>query len=387
MDQPIPAWSEDASLRSEAAAITLKTPVIARPRPRLGALLRPLLFGSAAIALLTGAGLYAQRWWTVGRFIEGTDDAYLQSDSVTISPRVTGYISEVGVGDNQRVKAGQVLARIDDRDFRAALDKAHATVENAAAQIRNIDAQVALQQSTIAQQNANIEADEAALTFADQDYRRYANLARTGAGTVQSAQRSASDIREKAALLQRDRAGLAAAEQQVDVLKTQRTMAQATLAADRAAEQQAALNLSYTVLTAPVDGTVGDRSLRLGQYVQPGTALMQVVPMASNIYVVANFKETQLAHMVAGEKVAVDVDTFPDHTFEGTVDSLSPGSGSQFALLPPENATGNFTKIVQRVPVKIRLDPTDPLVSRLRPGLSVEADVDTRSDRHAGTAS
>jgi membrane fusion protein (multidrug efflux system) len=328
--------------------------------------------------VLIGAGLFGRYWWETGRFLESTDDSYTAADAATISPRVAGYVTEVDVTDNQSVRAGQVLARLDDRDARAAVDRAVANVAAAEAAIHDLDARLALQQSDIAQQNANIDADQAALTFSQQDYRRYTSLAQSGAGTVQSAQRAAYDIRDKTAHLTHDRAALQAATQQVNVLQAQREQAVASLQADRAALRQAQLNLGYTTMTAPIDGAVGDRSLRLGLYVQPGTAVMQIVPMGQRIYVVANFKETQLAHMARGQKAMVSVDGFPDHALHGVVDSLAPGSGAQFALLPPENATGNFTKIVQRVPVKIRLD-ADPLLDRLRPGLSVEATVDLRT--------
>jgi membrane fusion protein (multidrug efflux system) len=375
VDKPSPPVQADVDRQSVAEPVGRS--VLVPPAPP-GRWRRRLLLGVAGVALLAGVGTYGRYYWETGRFLQSTDDAYVQADNVTASPRVAGYISEVDVTDNQPVKSGDVLARIDDRDFRTALDQAKASVASAAASIRNIDAQLALQQSTIEEDRASIEADQAALTFAAQDYQRYQDLARTGSGSVQNAQQSSSNARQKAANLAHDRAALAAAKEQVDVLRAQREAAVAAQQSDEAALQQAELNLSYTVIRAPVDGAVGDRSLRLGQYVQPGTALMQIVPMGRDLYVVANFKETQLRQMGRGETVTVDVDTFPGHSFHGNLDSLAPGSGSQFALLPPENATGNFTKIVQRVPVKIHF-ADDPWLDQLRPGLSVEATVDTRT--------
>jgi membrane fusion protein, multidrug efflux system len=354
----------------------------ARPARRFQ--LRYLALALAALVVAAACGFYGHRWWTTGRFMEETEDAYTQADAVTVAPRVGGTISEVLAADNQLVRAGQVLARIDDRDYRAALAEATADVAAARAEIGNLDAQIPLQQAAIQQAATDIASAQAALDFARADYARYTDLMRTGNGTVQRAQQADADIRAKTAFLARSRAAMDAAQQQVQVLQAQRTKAVAALARTEAAGQQAELNLSYTAIMAPVDGAVGDRSLRLGRYVQPGTKLLDVVPVGQAIYVVANFKETQLARMWRGERVSVSVDMLPDVTLHGRVDSLAPGSGAQFALLPPENATGNFTKIVQRVPVKIVLDELDAAtVAKLRPGLSVLATVDTRT-RPAG---
>ena len=347
--------------------------------------IRRLLLGVVLLLLVGAAAWYGVNWWTTGRFMEATDDAYTQADAVGIAPRVSGYVREVLVGDNQRVRAGQVLARIDDRDYRAALDQARADAASAQADIGNIDAQTVLQSTVIEQAQTDIASAQAALDFARADYTRYSDLMRSGNGTVQRAQQADSDIRSRTAALARSRAGFAAAQQQLQVLAAQRARAVAALARAGAATEQAELNLSYTSIVAPIDGAVGDRSLRLGELVQPGTRVMDIVPTGTDIYVVANFKETQLARMWRGERVEVAVDMLPDVALTGRIDSLAPGSGAQFALLPPENATGNFTKIVQRVPVRIVLDPADAAtLAKLRPGLSVYASVDTRT-RPAGT--
>jgi membrane fusion protein (multidrug efflux system) len=350
--------------------------------------LKRALIGGAAIALLAGAGYYGSYYWQTGRFLEATDDAYLQADYTTIAPKVSGYIASVDVEDNQDVKAGQVLARIDDSDFRTALDQAKADVATAKADITNIDAQLAMQQSVIAQAQAAITADEAAVTFARQDSERYANLMRSAVASVQQAQQTSSILQQKSAALQRDHAGLTAAQQQVEVLKTARDKAATQLQHFEAIARQAELNLGYTTIVAPVDGTVGARSLRVGQYVQAGTQLMAVVPLQS-IYVVGNFKETQLTQVRPGQPVEITVDTFPDVSIKGHVDSLAPASGQTFALLPPDNATGNFTKIVQRIPVKIVLEPGQALAGDLRPGMSVEPTIDTKATvlaaRHQAT--
>jgi membrane fusion protein (multidrug efflux system) len=341
---------------------------------------RLLIAAVASVLLLVGALGLGWYWYTTWRWLESTDDAYTQADNTAIVPRVSGYISELLVTDNQRVKAGDVLVRIDPRDYQAAVDQAQADVAAAEANIRSLDAQISQQQAMIEQARADVAAAEADLAFAQQEYDRYSTLAKTGAGTVQRAQQAATDLRNKTAALAHNQAALAAAEKQIDVLRTQRSQAHATLLHDRAVLEQARLNLGYTVIKAPIDGAVGDRAARVGLYVQPGTQLMTIVPIGTRVYVVANFKETQITRMFRGEAADITVDAFPGTHLHGTLDSVAPGSGQVFALLPPENATGNFTKIVQRVPVKILLEPTtDPVLDRIRAGLSVEATVDTRT--------
>ena len=347
-----------------------------RERRRRRRLIVAAIGGALLLIAAIAFGVY---WFTELRWLESTDDAYTQADNTIISPKVAGYISELSVTDNQVVKAGQLLLRIDPREYQAAVDQAQADVASAEANIRNIDAQITAQQAVVEQARADIAAAQANLTFSQQEYARYQELVRTGAGTVQRAQQAAADLREKQAALQHNQATLNQALKQIDVLKTQRGVAEATLNRNRAALDQAKLNLGYTSITSPIDGAVGDRSARVGQYVQPGTQLMTVVPMRNGIYVVANFKETQIRRMFRGESVDITIDTFPGVHLKGTVDSLAPGSGAQFALLPPENATGNFTKIVQRVPVKILFSGNDPVLAQLRPGLSVTATVDTRT--------
>jgi membrane fusion protein, multidrug efflux system len=331
---------------------------------------------AAGVALLAGVGAYGVYWWETGRFLEATDDAYLQADYTTIAPKVSGYIEAVQVEDNQSVKAGQVLARIDARDYRTALNQAEADVATGTAEIGNIEAQQQQQQSVVAEARAAILADQAALTFARQDAERQHDLMQKQVASVRQEQQTQAALQQQAAALQRDTAALAAAEQQVEVLKTARTKAAAQLLHYQAVEQQARLNLGYTTITAPVDGTVGARSLRVGQYVQAGTALMAVVPLHS-VYVVGNFKETQLTDVRPGQPAEISIDTFPGRQLKGHVDSVAPASGLTFALLPPDNATGNFTKIVQRIPVKIVLDDDGTLAGLLRPGMSVEPTIDT----------
>ncbi|UFX48956.1 HlyD family secretion protein [Bradyrhizobium sp. 41S5] len=331
----------------------------------------------AAMLGVASAAAFARYYITTGRYLQTTDDAYVKADSTIVAPKVSGYIADVLVADNQPVTAGQLLARIDDRDFKTAVDQAKADVAASEAAIRNLDAQIELQQPIIQQQAAQVEAAEANLKFAQQERARYDDLMKTGAGTIQRAQQTDAALRAQTAQLQQGKAGLSAANKTVEVLSTQRAQAVAQLEHARAIEQQAALNLSYTRITAPVDGTVGARTLRVGQYVQAGTQLMAVVPL-DQVYVVANFKETQLTSMRNGQPVELRVDSFHSTRLKGHVDSLSPASGLEFALLPPDNATGNFTKIVQRVPVKIVLDDRS-LSGLLRPGMSAVPTVNTKS--------
>jgi membrane fusion protein (multidrug efflux system) len=331
-----------------------------------------------ALALgVAGAADFGYGYLTTGRYLESTDDAYVKADSTIVSPKVSGYLAQVLVADNEPVKAGQLLARIDDRDFRTALNQAHADVAGSEAAVRNLDAQLALQQPVIEQGTADVAAAEASLQFAQQEQTRYDGLMKSGSGTVQRAQQTDAELREKAAQLHHGKSGLIAAQKKIDVLTTDRAKAVAQLDHARAVEQQMALNLSYTEISAPVDGTVGARTLRVGQFVQAGTQLMAVVPLDA-VYVVANFKETQLTHVRNGQPVEVEIDSFHGTKLRGHVDSLSPASGLEFALLPPDNATGNFTKIVQRVPVKIVLDDHS-LTGLLRPGMSAEPTINTKA--------
>jgi len=339
--------------------------------------LKRLLIGAAAVVFLAGTGSYGYYWWTTGRFMMSTDDAYVQAHSVLISPKVSGYISEAPVDDNQSVHAGEILARIDPRDYQTALDQARGNVTAAQASIDTLSRQIAQQKLAVEQARQLVVSDQAALVYSQQDFQRYTALAKTGYGTVQRAQLSQADIREKQAALQHDATGVGVVKKQIGIFEAQLAQANATLAQQQAIEHQAELNLSYTTITAPVDGTVGVRTLRVGQYVQAGTQLMAVVPLQA-VYVVANYKETQLTEVRPGEPVTIDIDTFPGIMVHGRVDSLAPASGQEFALLPPDNATGNFTKIVQRIPVKIVVDNGDPLAGMVRRGVSVEPTIDTK---------
>jgi membrane fusion protein, multidrug efflux system len=339
---------------------------------------RRLLLTGAAIAALAGAAWYGWDYWTVGQYLVSTDDAYVKADSTTIAPKVTGYLQQVLVKDNERVTTGQVLARIDDRDFKVALDQAKADVAAARATITSKQAQIEVQRAVINAAKATIDVDQAALTFAAQENKRYTDLATTGYGSVQNAQQAQSRNGGAQAALARDMANLTSAQKQVDLLNAEIVQATAALARANAIQSQAELNLGYTTITAPIDGVVGNRTLRVGQYMQVGTQLMSVVP-AHGAYVVANYKETQLTDVREGQAVDIEVDMFPGQVVHGHVDSIAPASGQEFALLPPDNATGNFTKVVQRIPVRIALDTGKNPRIELRPGMSVIPTIETRS--------
>ena len=338
--------------------------------------IKQMFLGVGLLAGLAAAADYGYRYWNVGQYLVSTDDAYVQADYTVVAPKVSGYIAQVLVADNQQVEAGQILARIDDRDFLTALDQARAEADAADATIRELRAQIILQRSLVEQQQADIAASAAALRFARQENVRFQTLAQDGFGTGERAEQTSASLSEEQAQLRGNQAGLLAAERKIDVLTAQLSEAVAGREHSLAVVRQAELNLSYTTITAPVTGTVGARALRVGEYVQAGTALMAVVPLNA-AYVVANYKETQLANVFPGQKATIEVDGMDGATVTGRVDSIAPASGLEFALLPPDNATGNFTKIVQRIPVKIVLD--DPAVAaRLRAGMSVEPSIDTK---------
>jgi membrane fusion protein, multidrug efflux system len=371
-EQKVPADTAQELVTSVAGE-----PAAAAPKPSKKDRIRRLMMAGAGIAVLAGASWYGWDYWTVGRFEVSTDDAYVKADNTTIAPKVSGYLHEVLVGDNERVKAGQVLARIDDRDYAVALEQARADVAAAEAAGASKQAQLDVQQSVIDAAKATLDVDTASATFAKQENKRYTDLAATGYGSVQNAQNAQSRDASALAAIARDKANIASAINQVELLKAELSQAVATVARAKALQRQAELNLSYTTIVAPIDGVVGNRTLRAGQYVQAGTQLMSLVP-AAGAYVIANYKETQLTAVQPGQAVDIEVDMFPGQVVHGHVDSLAPASGQEFALLPPDNATGNFTKVVQRIPVKIALDSG---IVELRPGMSVIPTIQTQKQQ------
>ncbi|MBV9974479.1 MAG: HlyD family secretion protein [Hyphomicrobiales bacterium] len=329
--------------------------------------------------LATGAARYASEWWTVGRFLETTDDAYVGGNVTPISPHVAGFVAQILVADNEHVSAGQTLIRLDDRDFRAALDRATAVVAERQATLASLTAREQLQQSTIRAADADVEAKLAAAEFSKEEDARYRQLAQSSAGSQQNAQKALAANAVAQSAVSSSKAALAAARQQLLVLDAQIGEAGAAVEEAKADRRTAELNLGYTEIRSPIDGYVGNRAAQTGGYVSGGAYLVTVIP-AHEIWVDANFKEDQLRHLTPGQAVSIVADTLPDHVFRGHVLSLSPGTGAIFSVIPPENATGNFTKIVQRVPVRIELDASDPELRALRPGLSTTVSVDTRSN-------
>jgi membrane fusion protein, multidrug efflux system len=336
--------------------------------PRKGPLRRhPLLSAIGLVLLLAAIGLGYLYWDYAGHF-ESTDDAFVAARQFSIAPKVSGYITSVAVTDNQHVNAGDVIAHIDDRDYRIALASAQAQVAAAQASIQNIDAQMDVQQAQINANEAQVTQAQAGLVFAQQQATRYEDLVKTGSGTVQNAQQFSSQLHQQQAALASAQANLKVAQRQLESLKAQRESAAANLAQAQAQRDQAQLNLSYTTVTAAQAGRVVNLGAAVGQYAQQGTALSMFVP--DDVWVTANFKETQLDRMRPGEPVWLSIDAYPERNITGYVASVQPGSGPAFSLLPPENATGNFVKIVQRVPVKIERD-NPPADVALGPGMSV----------------
>jgi membrane fusion protein (multidrug efflux system) len=334
---------------------------------------------AAVLAVLAVVGLIVGvRWLVYGRYIETTDDAYLRADTVTVSPRVNGYIDKIYVIDNQVVKAGEPLVRIDLRNYQAALSQQTATVDARDADIKAAQNQITQQQAAVESARAQLVGAEAAAKFAGDEAARFKRLRDQGVETDERYAQAANESNQASASVMGALANVKVAERQLETVRSQVNQAIAQLQAAKAVANTARLNLDDTVIRASIDGRIGDKTAQVGQFVQPGTRLMSVVPV-QDVYLVANYKETQVRRMRAGQQATVSVDAIAGE-IPGIVDSFAPGTGAQFALLPPENATGNFIKIVQRVPVRIRLMPPSDLAPRLLPGLSVSVDIDTRSD-------
>jgi membrane fusion protein, multidrug efflux system len=365
-------------------AIVTKGVLARAPSARFPKLKRNQLFiiGAVAFAVL-GVLVYGKYWFTVQRFIQSTDDAYVGGDVTLIAPKVAGFIETLAVSDNQAVHAGDLLVKLDDRDYRAALARADAAVAGAEATLANLDATRRLQETLIAQARAVISAVDAEIVRTHDDQVRFQQLSSHSAASVQVFQKADADYKEAMAGGAKARAARDTAQQQLNVIDTQKRQTEASLAASVADRETARLNLSYTELHAPIDGTVGNRSARIGAYAAVGSQLLSIVP-AHGLWVDANFKENQLARMRPGQPVIVMADVLPGRVFNARVGSLAPATGAQFSVLPAENATGNFTKIVQRVPVRILLEGQAATLGDLRPGLSVSAEVDQRGiEKHA----
>ena len=331
-----------------------------------------------AVLVLALVGIGGWYWWNELRFQQSTDDAYVQSDISVISPKVEGYIKKIRVTENQEVAEGAVLFVIDDRDFAAKLAQAEAAVAAEEAIIATYENRLKFQQAMIEQAAAMVKSAEADLARWQQDHKRYSALVTTDFASRQRFEQAETDARKGEAGVAKSRAAFAAEQSQLAVLRSQQREEAAKLQQAHAALRLARNDLENTVIRAPVSGVAGNRAGQVGQYVKAGTQLLSLVPL-SRVYVTANFKETQLTRMRPGQLAEVSVDAYPDLILDGRIESFAPASGAQFSLLPPDNATGNFTKIVQRVPVRIALPANNPLTGRLRPGLSVTVTIDTRN--------
>jgi membrane fusion protein (multidrug efflux system) len=342
----------------------------------------PLL---AVFAALVFIGLATLRWdaWVGGAAVQTTNDAYVRAEVTRLASRVAGEVLTVATKDFQRVKAGDLLVEIDPADYQAQVAQADAGVAGAKAALDNLDNQVELQYATIAQAEAQRVSAEAREVEAQQEQQRQQVLTQTQAGTRQKLEQAVADYAKAQADVRASRAVIAAQRHQLEVLAGTKKQRTADLLGAQAALAAAKLRLGYTRIVAPFDGVVGERQVQPGDYVNIGSSLINIVPLP-NVYVIANYKETQLTRVKPGQPVEITIDTFPDQTLRGQVERVSPASGSQFALLPPDNATGNFTKVVQRIPVRIALDKGQPLLERLLPGMSAVTRI--RVDEPGGVA-
>jgi membrane fusion protein (multidrug efflux system) len=339
---------------------------------------RSFLLPIIALGLAAGGAWYGYDYWTDGRFMISTDDAYVQADMAFVSPKISGYVDQIKVTENQKVKAGDPLFVVDDGDYRIAVQQAEAQIATLDKTLERIDAQIEAAHATLSQAQAQKTAAQAAADTAARAADRASQLLKTHVATQAQVDDARTAVEQANAALSGADAQIAAAKANIGVLEAQRAESASTLASLKLARDKAERDLSFTVLRAPYDGVVGNLSVEQGDLVSPGQKLAVIVPM-DKLYVVANFKETQLARLVPGEKVKLSVDALPEHEFEGTVSSLAPASGAVFSLLPAENATGNFTKVVQRVPVRIDVPAEVLKTGRLRAGLSVVVDVDSRT--------
>ena len=359
------------------------------PRPRLDlARLRRWLASELvwrSLVFIIALGLLiiiVTRWssWQGGPGWQSTDDAYLQSDLTPLAAKVSGYVRAVPVGDFERVRAGQLVVQLEDDDYRATVAEGEANVASAKAQLETLQGQAVVQQANAQAADAVVAATAAQVAQNGRDVARQKQLFVTGSSTSEAAEKLLTTGAQLRAQLDQNRAQAAAAKRQLTVLAAQAAQAAAAIDAQSAALRLARINLGYTQIVAPSGGVLSLRQVHPGQFVGVGSQVTTLTALP-NVWVIANFKETQLAHMAVGERAKVTVDSFPGHTLKGHVLAFAPGSGAQFALLPPDNATGNFTKVVQRIPIKIAIDDADGLADRLRPGMSVVASIDARDGR------
>ncbi|HLJ21670.1 MAG TPA: HlyD family secretion protein [Stellaceae bacterium] len=359
---------------------TLATPPVPAPAPAKtrGKGRRRAFLTALGLAAAVVGGWYGYHWWTVGRFIVWTDDAYVSAKTATLAAKVAGYIATLDVEDNASVKAGDLIATIDDGDYTLAAQSARDKVATQQATIDRLGRQIVAQQAAVDQAKAQLVSAKAGAVRAELELARQDALAAKEFASRQTQEQARANRDQANAAVQSAQAAIDAAVASVEVSKGQQEEARRTLAELQTALAKAERDLSFTQIRAPFDGVVGNRAIEVGDYVQTGTRLISLVPL-DEVYIDANFKETQLAGLKPGQRVSIAVDALPGAPIDGTVESVAPASGSVFSLLPTDNATGNFTKIVQRLPVRIRVSPAVAREGVLRPGMSVVASVDTRS--------
>jgi membrane fusion protein (multidrug efflux system) len=369
----VPAGRQPGTLPAELVELAKKDTAGKRRPSR-----KRMAIAAVVAAALGLGGWYGQHWWSVGRFVVSTDDAYVRADTTTLAAKVSGYVESIVATDNSPVRAGDVIATIDREDYRLAADAAREKVATQAATVERIGRQVVAQQANVEQAKAQLVSAQAAAKRAQSEYERQQALAGKEFASRQTFEQALANRDQSVAAIQSAQATIDAAEANVDVLKAQQQEAQRTLDELRTSLAKAERDLSFTVIRAPIDGVMGNRAMQTGDYVQTGQRLASLVPLG-DVYIDANFKETQLARLRPGQPVDITIDALPGRTVKATVTSVSPASGAMFSLLPPDNATGNFTKIVQRLPVRIRV-PADVAGERLlRPGMSVVVSVNTKA--------
>ena len=347
-----------------------------KPKRRIGLSRRTLVASVAALAIIAG-GSYGTEWWLNSRYIVSTDDAYVHAHNTTLASKISGYVQSIPVDDNATVHAGDVIATIDAGDYRLAVDQAQDKVATQQATVDRIGRQVIAQQANIEQAKAQLASAQAAAKRMQLELARQQTLAAQKYASDQTLEQAQANRDQGAASVDSAQAVIDAAVANLDVLKAQQQEAARTLDELKTALAKAERDLSFTVIRAPVDGVFSNRAVQTGDYVQTGTRVASLVPL-DDVYIDANFKETQLARLQPGQAVSISVDALPDHDIEGRVSSLSPASGAVFSLLPPDNATGNFTKIVQRLPVRIDVPAAIAAKQQLRPGMSVVVSVNTK---------
>jgi membrane fusion protein, multidrug efflux system len=373
-ERPTPAKVEatPTPITIQQKPATPPPPAKRKGRPRSLVLLVALLLGAA------GGSYYGYQWWTTGRFMVSTDDAYVGADFTTVSPRIAGYVTNVLVDTNKPVRAGDALVTLDDSDERLAVTAAETEIASQTAAIDRIDRQIDAAKTSVTQAQASISSAQADLDLAIADLNRAQRLKQSQFVSAQAVEQANATQEKAQASVETAKAGLASAQANVAVLQAQRVEAERALDQDHNTLAQKKLDLDRTVIRAPFDGVIGNRAVQSGQYVSPGQRLLALVPL-SNVYVDANYKETQLSDIRVGATAQISIDAYDDKPVTGTVESVAPASGAVFSLLPPDNATGNFTKVTQRVAVRIAVPAKVAAEGLLKPGMSVVVAIDNRS--------